>query len=161
MNGKKLKKKNYYLSFVLNSETFAINIFQVLETLIDFNIIEVPDSPEYIEGVINFRGDIIPAIDFRGKFKFPPSPTPKRVIIVVEIVKGEKEIVFGAIVDSVQDVFKAKKQNIKDAPEFGSKYNPEYLIGMVKKNGEYIMLLDIEKVFTEQEIILINESSQV
>ncbi len=153
-------KSNSYLAFKLYNEFFAVNIQKVLEVLLEYRLVEVPDSPVYIAGMINFRGDIIPVINFKKKFNFPEEEKSKNVIIVMDIVIDNTFIKFGAIVDGVKDVFDITGEHIKEIPEFGSKYNPEYLTGMIHKNDDYFMLLDIEKVFSDKEIDVLSETVQ-
>ncbi len=154
---KKKKMTNSYLTFKLHNELFAVNVNKVLEVLQEFKIVEVPDAPEYIKGMINFRGDIIPIINFRKKFQFPDNESKQNKVIVLEITIDENIVKFGAIVDKVNDVFEINEQDVKEKPEFGSKYNPEYMAGMINKNDNYFMVLNIEKVFTDKEINIINK----
>ena len=151
---------NSYLTFKLHKELFAVNVEKVLEVLLEYKLIEVPDAPAYIAGMINFRGDILPVINFRKKFNFPEAENDKKVIIILDIMIEKTVIKFGAIVDSVKDVFEITNDEIKDIPEFGSKYNPEYLTGMINKNEDFFMLLDIEKIFSDKEIEIINDTSK-
>jgi len=148
---------NSYLTFKLHNEHFAVNVNKVLEVLQEFKIVEVPDAPEYIKGMINFRGNIIPIINFRQKFQFPKNESEQNKVIILEIIIDDNPIKFGAIVDKVNDVFEINEQDIKEKPEFGSKYNPEYMEGMINKDDNYFMLLNIEKVFTDKEIDIINK----
>ena len=152
-----LTNLNSYLTFKLHNELFAINVHHVLEVLQEYNIVEVPDAPKYISGMINFRNDIIPVINFREKFMFPENKTGKNKVIVIDISIDDNSIKFGAIVDKVQDVFEIEEKELKDTPEFGSKYNPEYLTGMIYKNNNHFMLLNLEKVFTDKEIEIVNK----
>ncbi len=151
------KNKNTYLTFQLNNEKFAVEISDVLEVLINKETIEVPNAPEYIKGIINFREEILPVVDFRKKFKFPENKKSKFSIIVFSLDFDDKEIKFGAIVDKVTDVKEVKKTIVMEAPEFGSKFNPEYLTGMISFKKKHVMILNIKKVFEEQEIDLIQE----
>jgi purine-binding chemotaxis protein CheW len=151
------KQKKTYLTFKLYKELFAINVLNVLEVLQEYNVVELPDAPKYITGMINFRNDIIPLINFREKFMFPENKPDKNKIIVISITIDDNSIKFGAIVDRVNDVFEIDKDEIKDTPEFGSKYNPEYLNGMIFKNNKHFMLLNLEKVFTNEEIELVSK----
>ncbi len=147
-----------YLTFKLHNELFAVSVEKVLEVILEYKLVEVPDAPKYIAGMISFRGDIIPVINFRKKFNFPESSN-KNIIIVMDIVIDENSIKFAAIVDGVKDVFDITDEEIKDIPEFGSKYNPEYLTGMIHKNNDFFMLLNIEKVFSDKEIEIISKKT--
>ena len=144
-----------YLTFQLHNEVFAAKVEQILEVLSEYEISEVPDAPIYIEGVINYRGDIIPAVNFRKKFMFPEKSKTSKQIIVFDISEQGKNIKFGAIVDKVKNVYETTE--LKERPEFGSKYNPEYIEGMITQNNDFIMLLNIKKIFTDTEIHILTE----
>ncbi len=148
---------NSYLTFKLHKELFAINVQNILEVLQEFQIVEVPDAPKYISGMINFRNDIIPVINFREKFMFPKNEEKKDKVIVIDIIIDDIAIKFGALVDKVRDVFEIKDEELKDTPEFGSKYNPEYIEAMIYKNSDHFMLLNLEKVFSDKEIKIIKK----
>ena len=150
-----------FLSFKLSKEKFAVSIHKVLEVLLEYKVIEVPDAPPYIQGVINFRGDIVPIINFRKKFNFEEEPDGLNMLIVLEITQNDKTVIFGAVVDAVQNVFEVNPEDIKIIPEFGSKYNPEYLEGMIQADDDFFMIMDIEKVFSDKEIEIINETSEI
>lgn len=149
-----------YLSFSISTEKFALNIKKVIEVLLEYNIIQVPDAPKYILGIINFRGDIVPVVDFRKKFKFSLKPASDEMLIVIEITGKDKKIVFAALSDSVHDVFEIDPTTIQPIPEFGSRYNSEYLEGMIQRDGNYYMVMDIEKVFSETEVDILNETKE-
>jgi len=147
-----------YLSFSISNEHFALNIRKVIEVLLEYKIIEVPDTPEYILGVINFRDEIVPVVDFRKKFKFKKQDAHAEILIVMEIEKDTKSIMFGALADTVHDVFEVESKHIKPIPEFGSRYNPEYLEGMIQLDKQFFMIIDIAKVFSETEVDILNET---
>ena len=146
-----------YLTFKLHEEHFAVDVFSVEEVLHEYKIMAVPEAPEYIEGMVNFRGNIVPIINFRKKFQFPENETDKNKIIVLSIEIRGSNVTFGAIVDKVKNVFKAEPNELKEKPEFGSKYNPEYVTGMIYKNDDFYMILDLERVFSDTEINILNE----
>jgi len=147
-----------YLSFSISKEQFALNIKKVIEVLLEYKIMEVPDTPEYILGVINFRDEIVPVVDFRKKFKFKHQDVKSEILIVLEIEKDTKSIMFSALVDTVNDVFEFDSKQIKPIPEFGSRYNPEYLEGMIQLDNQFFMLVNLAKVFTETEVDILNET---
>ncbi|MCP4177050.1 MAG: purine-binding chemotaxis protein CheW [bacterium] len=150
---------NSYLLFNLHKEIFSINIKTVLEVLLDYKVIDVPDAPRYITGMINFRGDIIPVINFREKFNLEETEVRRNVIVVMEFIGSDKNIKYAAVVDDVVNVIEIEDDKIKPTPEFGSKYNPEYLTGMIQENDNYYLILDIKKVFSDEEIEIINKTS--
>ena len=152
--------KKSYLSFLLDKGIFAINVSNVLEVLEKQPVTMVPDAPKYIIGVLNFRGEILPVIDMRLKFNMASSSLDKFVIIVLELEINGKSQLFGAIVDSVADVMEINNNEIKSVPEMGSSYNPEYITGMIKSEKGFIMILNIDKVFSKNEIkLVLNETS--
>ncbi len=149
---------DYYLTFNLNKESFALRIHDVLEVLLDYRIVNVPDAPIYISGMLNFRGDIIPVICLKKKFKFPENDNKDLLIIVIEIKKENKKLKFGAIVDKVSEVIEIPTKDITNIPAFGSIYNPEYINGVIHRNEEYYMFLNIEKVFSDKEFVIIKNT---
>ena len=144
-----------FLTFQLQNEVFATNIKNVLEVILDSKISEVPNTPAHIEGVINYRGEIIPIMNFRKKLCFPDNTETDNQIIIFDISKNNTIVKFGAIVDEVQNVIETDKINEK--PEFGSKYNSEYIDGIIKQKDKYIMLLNIKKLFADTDTQIISE----
>jgi purine-binding chemotaxis protein CheW len=160
MAREKNKHKNTFLSFRIGREIFAVSVKKVLEVLEKQNITEIPDVPDFVKGVINFRGDILPVIDTRIKFKVQVTDSDKFVVIVLEITENDKSVRIGAIVDSVKDVIAVDDADIKPVPELGLKYKGDFLSGMVKTEEGFTMILDINRVFTFDEIEVLAESEQ-
>jgi len=153
-----ISEKKSFLSFNLESETFAINVIKVLEVLQMQKITSIPKTPDYIKGVLNFRGEIIPVIDTRIKFSLNRAEDlSKHVIIVLDFERDGKQQKVGAIVDSVMDVFEYQEIDIKDVPELGSRYNLEFIYGMIKKDENFITILDVDKVFSVEELSIVKE----
>ena len=144
-----IQVKNSYLSFLLHKEIFAVDVKNVIEVLEKQSITEVPDTPEYIVGVLNFRGEILPVFEIRTKFNMPEREKDTYVIIVLELFINEKRQLLGAIVDSVVDVLEISDAEIKEVPELGENNKNESIIGMYKSNDGFIMLLDIQSVFSK------------
>jgi len=156
-----INEKNSYLSFCLADETFAINVKKVLEVLQLQKITKVPQTPEYVRGVINFRGEILPVIDTRLKFNMPEiEDNPRTIIIVLDLEVKGKEVKIGAIADAVKDVIDIKEVDIKDVPEMGSRYNTDFIYGMIRVEEEFVMILDIDKVFSVEEISIVRSSTE-
>ena len=151
METKKVITKNSYLSFQISKEIFAVSVNKVLEVQEMQNITEVPDTPAYIVGIINFRGEILPVVETRIKFNMPPKDREKYVIIVIETLINGKKTLLGAIADAVVDVMEVADTEILEAPALGSNYNPDYLKGMIKAENGFIMVLDIDKVLSLNE----------
>jgi purine-binding chemotaxis protein CheW len=156
----KNKHKNVFLSFKLRKELFAVSVKKVLEVLQQQHITEIPDLPVYIKGVINFRGDILPIFDARLKLNLPVlSEDGQSVIIVLDLAAEHKNIRIGVMVDGVKDVLTFDENDIKPVPEMGLKYNPEYINGMIKAGDSFIMILDVDKVFTTDDVNILHTIS--
>jgi len=156
-----INEKESYLSFNLADETFAINVKKVLEVLQMQKITKVPQTQSYVRGVINFRGEILPVIDTRIKFNMPSiEDNARTIIIVLDLQIKGKEIKVGAIADAVKDVIDIKGIDIKDVPEMGSRYNTDFIFGMIRVDENFIMILDIDKVFSVDEINLVRDTQE-
>jgi purine-binding chemotaxis protein CheW len=149
-----------YLSFSLGEELFAVNVAKVLEILEVTKITKVPKSPEYMRGVINLRGSVLPVIDTRVKFDMGlTTHTVNTCIMVLNIRMDNDTLVLGALVDAVQEVLEIGAEQIKPAPSIGSKYKSEFIDGMVKIDEQFIMLLNIDRVLSSNELITVKEST--
>ncbi|HBH48220.1 MAG TPA: hypothetical protein DDX98_06250 [Bacteroidales bacterium] len=154
------EQSNTYLSFYLGEELFGANVKHILEVLKGETITEIPRSEEFIEGIINFRGEIVTVIDFQKKLNMPiPNQQEKEIIIVVELHSDEKTALIGLLADQVRKVFSMNNSELKPVPEFGNYYNPEFLTGVAKTNDGLVMILDVEKVLSEADVQLIIETN--
>ena len=154
--------KNTYLSFVVGDELYAVNVSEVLEVLEKQTITRVPNAPGYIKGIINFRGDIVPAFESRNKFNLPERDEEATyVIIVLDLSKGNEVFRIGAIVDRVKDVLEIDENDIKSVPAMSKEFNTEFLQGIYKLKDSFILLLDVEKVFTGEELNAIKETNSM
>ena len=143
-----------YLSFQLNTEVFAINVAMVLNILEMKHITRVPKAPDYIKGVINLRGTVLPVLDMRIRFGLPEMMnTVDTSIIVLSLDFNGEEFRIGILVDAVKEVLELKSAEITPSPAIGSKYNSDFIEGMWRQNDSFIMILDIVKVFTSDENI--------
>ena len=146
-------REGKYLTFVLAGEEYGIGILKVKEIIGIMAITTVPQTPTYMKGVINLRGKVIPIVDLRLKFRMEAIDyTEKTCIIVVEITSSGQKVMIGILVDSVSEVLNIKGADIEDTPNFGSRLNTNYILGMAKMNGGVKILLDIDKVLTGEEI---------
>jgi purine-binding chemotaxis protein CheW len=149
-----------YLTFRLGDELFAANVEKVLEILEIPKITKVPRSPDFMKGVINLRGSVLPVIDTRTKFGLPQEePTVNSCIIVMNLTIEGQSISIGAIVDAVQEVMEIGEASIQSAPSVGSKYKTEFILGMVKLEDQFIMILDLDKGFSNEEVSILQEAS--
>jgi len=143
-----------FLSFQMDEEVFAINVSKVLNILEMKHITKVPKTPRFLKGVINLRGTVLPVVDLRIKFGLPEKETTVDTsIIVLNIEKDGETLLLGTLVDAVREVLELKMDEIAPSPSIGTKYNSGYLQGMWRVDEDFIMILDIDKVFSAEEII--------
>lgn len=143
-----------YLSFKLGEEVFAINVSKVLNILEMKPITRVPKSPDYLKGVINLRGTVLPVVDLRIKLGLPENNiTVDTNIIVLNIEKEGETIMLGILIDAVREVLEFKTEEISPSPAIGTKYNSGFIKGMWRIDENFIMILDIDKVFSVEDII--------
>jgi len=148
------KTQKSYLTFKLGKETFGSNVSKVLNILEMPQITEVPQTPDYMVGIMNLRGEVLPVIDSRIKFGMEPTiVTSNTCVLVLEIETDNHQIKIGALVDSVEEVLEIEEIEIKPAPSIGTKHDTEFIVGMVQKDESFIILLDMEKVFSTHNII--------
>ncbi|MEJ2690898.1 MAG: chemotaxis protein CheW [Deltaproteobacteria bacterium] len=142
-----------YLTFKLDEEYFTVNVHNVREILECIKITKMPDAPPFMRGIINVRGSVIPVIDLRLKFGMTET-TPKSTtrIIVLEIARENGNLVIGALADSVKEVIELTAGQIEPPPDTGTRWKKEYITGVGKYNDEFIMLLDIGKLFSFEEL---------
>jgi len=142
-----------YLTFKLGEEIFAIDVSKVREILEFTSITKVPQTPEFMRGVINLRGSVVPVIDLRLNFGMAcTEQTVNTCIIVVEVILDGEVVVLGALADSVQEVVEMEPDHIEPAPHLGTKFNTDFIKGMGKIDNEFVMILDIDKVFSSEDI---------
>ena len=160
MKNEEVTDVNSYLSFKLGKEEFALHVSKVLNILEMTRITEVPKAPVYMKGVINLRGMVLPVIDTRLKFGLTETVATEKTCIVVMELKLENDKVFvGALVDEVLAVLELEENQIQSPPSIGSKYKSEFIYGMAKHDDSFIMLLDMEKAFSDDEIIELKEQA--
>jgi purine-binding chemotaxis protein CheW len=149
-----------YLTFRLDDEVFALDITQVREVLDYTQITRVPRMPEFMRGVINLRGSVVPVVDLRLKFGMAAfKRTVNTCIIIVEVtIEGERTII-GALADSVQEVIELEAGQIEPAPRIGSSVRAEFIRGMGKREEGFTIVLDIDRVFSCEELALVAGSS--
>ena len=156
-----ISETRQYLTFSLGGEPFALDVAHVREILEFTNITKVPRTPEFMRGVINLRGSVVPVIDMRLKFGLPDTEkTVDTCIIVVEVSLDEGSTVLGALVDSVQEVFELEPDLIEPAPKIGIGISTEFIKGIGKRENKFIMLLDIERTFSPEELDLTEKAGQ-
>jgi purine-binding chemotaxis protein CheW len=142
-----------YLTFTLADEVFAVDVARVREILEMPSITKVPQVPDFMLGVINLRGCVVPVIDLRQKFGMQETAqTVNTCIIVVEVAMDGENIVLGSLADSVQEVIEMEPSQIEAAPHIGTNLKTDFIKGMGKHDGRFVMILDIDKVFSSDEL---------
>ena len=153
-------RDNKYLTFSLAGEEYGIGILKVKEIIGIMPITTVPRTPNFVKGVINLRGKVIPVVDLRLKFGIEEkSYTERTCIIVVEIKVQAGSVLIGIVVDSVSEVLNIKGNDIEDTPTFGIRVNTDYILGMAKITGGVKILLDIDKVLSNEEINILDKAA--
>lgn len=149
---------NSYLTFHLGSELFSAHVNKVLSILEMTRITQVPKAPDYMKGVINLRGTVLPVVDTRIKFGMPSvEATSNTCILVMEVEIGGEPVKLGAIVDSVQEVIEVPEDEIKPPPSIGSKYKSEFIDGITVVNDQFVMMLNMDMIFSRDEISMLSE----
>jgi purine-binding chemotaxis protein CheW len=149
-----------YLTFRLDEEGFALDVAKVREILDFTTITRVPQTPSFMKGVINLRGSVVPVIDMRLKFGMTETEkTVNTCIVVVEVEFDNESIILGALADSVQEVVEMEPNQIEPAPRIGTRLNTDFIKGMGKRGDNFIMILDIDKIFTSDEIRMAQEAA--
>lgn len=160
METKALLEMNQFLAFNLENEVFAFDISKVREVLEFDTVTKVPQTPEMMKGVINLRGSVVPVIDMRIKFGMGETEkTVNTVIIIIEIDLDGTSTMIGALVDSVQEVMDLDSDHIEPPPKIGTKLNTDFIKGMGKQDGQFLIILDIEKIFSSEELEFVQQAS--
>ena len=146
-------KAGKYLTFKIDAEEYGVEILKVKEIIGLMNITKVPRTPAFVRGVINLRGMVIPVVDLRKKFGMQSiEDTKETCIIVMEIVKNGEPISMGILVDAVSEVLDIAGQEIESTPSFGVEIDMGSILGMAKTKGSVKILLNIDRVLTEEDI---------
>lgn len=144
---------NQYLTFMLNSEEYAVEILRVQGIQGWDNVTPIPNSPQYVLGVMNLRGAIVPIIDLRKRFNMPGIEFgPTTVIIVVRVENGSKSQVIGMVVDAVSEVYRLDDGMIQDLPDFSSAVNSDFIKGLSTVDDKMLILLDVDKLLSIRDI---------
>jgi purine-binding chemotaxis protein CheW len=152
------EEKNKYLLFTIEKEHYGIPITRVQEVIRHIPITPLHQTSQFLKGVINLRGKIIPIIDMRLKFGLPEKPYNDRtVFIIVEILGGREINSIGLAVDAVQDVADILESSINRTPEIGFKFKSNYLFGIVQINNTMIMLLNLDHILNTEDVVQLSE----
>ncbi|HDI79277.1 MAG TPA: purine-binding chemotaxis protein CheW [Desulfobacteraceae bacterium] len=154
LSSEEATKGGKYLTFRLGEEEYGIGILKIKEIIGMMPITPVPRTPEFVKGVINLRGKVIPVVDLRSRFDMEEIDYNERTcIIVVEVQAEERQkIIMGIVVDSVSEVLNIKDEEIEDTPDFGGTLDTRYILGLAKVDGGVKILLDIDSVLSQEEL---------
>ncbi|QTA81113.1 CheW-like domain-containing-protein [Desulfonema limicola] len=141
--------KDKYLTFYLGNEVYGIDIYHVIEIVGIQKITEIPDMPDYVKGVINLRGQVIPVMDVRIRFNMPPLQYNDRTCVIVTCMENEH---IGLVVDIVEEVVSIPEHDISAPPKVGQKKSKEYIKGMGKTGSDVKIILDVNKLLFEEQI---------
>ena len=154
------EKEGKYLTFSLAREEYGIGILKIREIIGMMPVTSVPQTPEFVKGVINLRGKVIPVADLRLRFGMQAIDyTDRTCIIVVEIEGQAGTIQIGIVVDAVSEVLNIKGEEIENAPTFGTKLDTDYILGMAKMEGGVKILLDIDEVLSAEDIATLEKAA--
>jgi purine-binding chemotaxis protein CheW len=149
-----------YLTFTLDDEEYGIGIIKIKEIIGMMPVTTVPQTPEFVKGVINLRGKVIPVVDLRLRFGMDSMDYTERTCIVVVELDGQSgTIMIGLVVDSVSEVLNIKGEEVENAPAFGTRLNTDYILGMAKIEGGVKILLDIDKVLNAEDIAVLEQAA--
>jgi purine-binding chemotaxis protein CheW len=155
-------EQGQFLTFILRSEMFAIGILHIKEILEYGQLTSVPMMPEFIRGVINLRGAVVPVVDLAARFGGSRSDITKRTcIVIIEVTTEEGKQDIGVVVDSVSEVLEIPASEIEVAPSFGAKIRADFISGMGKVNGNFVIILEVNKVLSVEELAMVSQAREL
>ncbi|MFA5597555.1 MAG: chemotaxis protein CheW [Pusillimonas sp.] len=150
-----------YLTFNVGSEMFAVGILNVKEIIEYDNLTAIPMMPNFIRGVINLRGAVVPVIDLGARFSGTVSSVQRRTcIVIVEVTQNDEKHDLGVMVDAVVEVLEIPAADIEPAPSFGAQIRADFIAGMGKITGKFVIILDIQRVLSVEEMVLLTQLGQ-
>jgi purine-binding chemotaxis protein CheW len=162
MSTAKITETARYLTFRLGAELFAINVFKAREVLDLSHITRVPTAPGYLRGVVNVRGNAIPVVDLRTKFGLPVAADSLNTrIIVMDLQIDGASVVVGGLADAVHEVLELEPHEINDPPSLGMRWRTDLILGMGRRDDRFTIILDIERVFSTEEVVALAENAAV
>jgi purine-binding chemotaxis protein CheW len=148
-----------FLTFMLAGEEYAVDILRVQEIKGWDAVTNIPNTPEYIRGVMNLRGTIVPIIDMRLRFNLQPMEYgPTTVVIVLKVINESKSRIMGVVVDGVSDVYNIPKEEIKEAPDFGADVHTDFIKGLATVDEKMVIILDIDRMLNTSELTAVDSA---
>lgn len=152
-------QEQQYLTFLLGQETYAMGILAIKEIIEYGHLTAVPMVPRFIRGVINLRGAVVPVVDLAARFGREPAAVTKRsCIVIIEVESGGERQDIGVVVDAVNEVLEIPSGDIRPAPSFGGRIRTDFIRGMGKVDGEFVVILDADHVLSVEELALLEEA---
>jgi len=161
MENADINRETSYINFKIGKEYFAISVYKVLEIIQFEQITQIPNSSDFIRGVINFRGGIVPVIDMHKRFNIEKRENESRMVVVVDMQNKEKSVTMGLLVDQVVNVIEFNYKSIRAVPDLGIRYNPEFLEGFVEIEGQFIMIMNVDRVLSLSELSAVDEEVRI
>ncbi|MBF0164303.1 MAG: purine-binding chemotaxis protein CheW [Magnetococcales bacterium] len=148
-----------FLTFHLEQEVFAIDISKIKEVLEFSEVTRIPRTPDFMCGVINLRGSVVPVVDLRAKFAMPRGEkTVNTCIIIIDVIQDDEATVIGAMVDSVKEVMELDPNQIEPAPRIGTGLRSDFVRGMGKQGQQFVILLDTDRLFSHEELSMLQDA---
>jgi purine-binding chemotaxis protein CheW len=161
MENSDINRENSYINFKIGKEYFAISVYKVLEIIQFEQITQIPNSSDFIRGVINFRGTIVPVIDMHKRFNIEKPENEIRMVVVVDMQNKENNVTMGLLVDQVVNVIEFNYKSIRSVPDLGIRYNPEFLEGFVEMDDHFIMIMNVDRVLSVSELSAVDEEVRI
>ncbi len=158
---KQFPDSGQYLTFVLGGEVFALGILNIKEIIQFGDLTEVPMMPNFIRGVINLRGRVVPVVDLTARFGRGTTSISRRTsIVIIELEQGDQEDAqsIGIVVDAVNEVIDIAGADIEPPPTFGAKIRPDFISGMAKKDDRFVIVLNLDQVLSIDEMLALGQS---
>jgi purine-binding chemotaxis protein CheW len=156
-----INRETSYINFKIGKEYFAISVYKVLEIIQFEQITQIPNSSDFIRGVINFRGSIVPVIDMHKRFTIEKPELENRMVVVVDMQNKENSVTMGLLVDEVVNVIEFNYKSIRAVPDLGIRYNPEFLTGFVEMGDHFIMIMNVDRVLSVSELSAVEEDVRI
>jgi len=151
---KETVEQQQYLTFLLANEEYAISILKVKEIIEYDTVTTVPKTPQWVRGVINLRGAVVPVVDLAVKFGLEQKPVTRTTcIVIVETQFESQNITIGVLADAVSQVMELTAEDLQPVPEFGTRVKVDYLLGMAQVGKKFALLLDVDKVLSTDELL--------
>lgn len=161
MSDRIIDKTTQFLTFTLAGEVFGVEIAQVKEVLEYTVLTKIPKTPDFMRGVINLRGGVVPVVDMRRKFGMPEMErTVNTCIIILDVVSGEGSLIVGAVADSVKEVRNLDPDQVEPPPRIGTALRTDFIRGMGKQDDHFIILLNTDRVFSSEEMGQLQEAGK-